>query len=529
MQAQDDIFTVKLQMPAGARLDYGFLITKKRNGVAIQPVWDGQEAYHTTPTEDDLIEVQAGVSLTRATPLTSVDDVGLRLFLGLGGVIGLTLILLRLPMQQNQQLIALAGLTLLGLAFRFWVAGGVERLLASPPQLIGDEPRYDALAYELLQGKFFEWPSATPIYPFLLAAAYFVFGHTYGPVLFIQALLGAVAIPLTYRLAQRFVGDRVALVAAELVAILPPLVAQVGYLYTEVLYTCLLLLTVLALLSALEKPSLPRFILAGLILGVTTLTRPPTILLPICLLFLLPRIWSLRRRLILWFVYGTAMVAVIAPWSLHNYLVHKRFIPFSYSLTMLWAGSPEFYHVMEQEKDALITVWSEELNPAHNGGHDPLTIEGDRYFNERAIASIRAEPGLYIWYSLQKLAYFWIGHPGSIADWPFDFELLPYFSAGDIVGLFIARLLLVLLAVAALIILRGRLGRFALLFVVCANLMLTYAVLNAVARYSEPLYPLLAVFIAAALEQVLNHYQSYRQQHLQQPQTGSMTAKPSQG
>ena len=195
------------------------------------------------------------------------------------------------------------------------------------------------------------------------------------------------------------------------------------------------------------------------------------------------------------------MMAVIAPWTYHNYVTYNAFLPLGRGKTDLWEGSPEFYHLMKQKQNASARVWDEELNPARNGGYDPFTIEGDRYFRARAIASIRAEPGVYVWYSLQKLVFFWIGHPAADYEWPFNFGALrDYFSTGwKIAGVVATRLILFPVALAGLIVLRRRLRPLAPLLAVCGYFMLVHAVLSPLARYSDPLYPLLAVIIAAAV------------------------------
>jgi 4-amino-4-deoxy-L-arabinose transferase-like glycosyltransferase len=420
---------------------------------------------------------------------------------------------MRIPHNRHAITLALICLMLLGLALRLRAVGTTQRLLDTPARLIGDEPRYDNLAHALLQGEFFQEPTATPVYPLFLAACYLIFGRVYAVVLYVQALVGVAVIPLTYRLALRFTGRRSALLAAALIALSPALIGHTGYLYTEVLYTFLLLLTLLGLLWALEAASLRRFILAGLLLGISTLCRSATVFLPPLLPLIMPRVWSLRRRVALWVVYGGAMAAVIAPWTYHNYRTYDTFLPFSLSMTMLWHGSPEFYHLMQQKPNAIIQVWDEELNPERNGGINPITIEGDRYFNARAIASIRAEPGVYAWYSLQKLAYFWIGHPAADYDWPFSFDVLrTYFSAREIAGLFGGRLLLLLFALTGLIVLRRSLRPFVPLLTVCGYLMTTHAILIPIARYSEPLYPVLAAIIATAASETVRRYQAHRRQ-----------------
>ena len=84
-------------------------------------------------------------------------------------------------------------------------------------------------------------------------------------------------------------------------------------------------------------------------------------------------------------------------------------------LTLLWQGSPEFYHLAYEQlpKRHRVQISQEELNPDRNGGHNAFTIEGSRYFTKRAIASILREPGVYLWYCLQKAVFFWLGNPIS--------------------------------------------------------------------------------------------------------------------
>jgi hypothetical protein len=293
------------------------------------------------------------------------------------------------------------------------------------------------------------------------------------------------------------------LLAALIIALIPALIYQVPIIYTEVLYTPLLLLTILSLLCALEIPRIRRFVLSGALLGISTLCRPATAFMPLILPLVMPRNWGIRQRAILLMVYTFAMIGVIAPWTYHNYRTYNIFMPFSLSLTTLWGGSPEFYHIMKKKKNAKLRIWDEELNPERNGGINPLTIEGDRYLNDRAIASILAEPKIYAWYSLQKLAFFWIGHPAADYDWPHNVPLQTYFNANQIAIRFGVRLLMLTGAIAGLIILRHRLRDFVPLLAIVGYFMLVYAILNPVARYSEPLYPVLAVIIATATGETL--------------------------
>ncbi len=171
-------------------------------------------------------------------------------------------------------------------------------------------------------------------------------------------------------------------------------------------------------------------------------------------------------------------------------------------LTLLWQGSPKFYHLAYEQlpKRHIVKIWQEELTPDRDGGHNAFTIEGDRYFTKRAIASILREPAVYLWYCLQKAVFFWLGNP--ISDWPdhamFNVEAMRlFFSPQRIVGILGSRILPVFAALG-MIVLRHRWWEFLPLLLVCGYFTLIHSLTYAEVRYSEPLHPILAVVIATA-------------------------------
>ena len=171
-------------------------------------------------------------------------------------------------------------------------------------------------------------------------------------------------------------------------------------------------------------------------------------------------------------------------------------------LTLLWQGSPEFYHLAYEQlpKRHRVQIWQEELNPDRNGGHNAFTIEGSRYFTKRAIASILREPAVYLWYCLQKAVFLWLGNP--ISHWPdramFNVEAMrSFFSPQRIVGILGSRILPVFAALG-MIVLRHRWREFLPLLLVCGYFTLIHMLTYAEVRYSEPLHPIFAVAIATA-------------------------------
>ena len=170
--------------------------------------------------------------------------------------------------------------------------------------------------------------------------------------------------------------------------------------------------------------------------------------------------------------------------------------------TLLWQGSPEFYHLAYEQlpKRHRVQIWQEELDPARNGGHNAFRIEGYRYFTKRDLASILREPAVYVWYCLQKAVFFWLGNP--LSDWHyhamFNLEAMRrFFSPQRIVGILWSRILPVF-AAWGMIVLRHPWRELLPLLVGCGYFTLIHSLTYAEVRHCEPLHPILAVVIATA-------------------------------
>jgi 4-amino-4-deoxy-L-arabinose transferase-like glycosyltransferase len=397
---------------------------------------------------------------------------------------------------------ALVVLTAAAVALRLWVTWRYN--LVHPDtaaRLLGDEPGYDYLAWSLFEGRFFDWPGRTPVYPLFLAFSYLLFGHSYAVALYVQAVVGAAAVPLTFVLARRFTGARAALLAAAMIAFHGPLIMYTTRLYTETLYTVLTLCTALALTRAVSKSRARDFVTLGGMLGVLNLCRPTGALLPFFLPLVFPPGVGSWRRISLSAAAAAAMALVVLPWTVHNWRAHEAFIPFAPSVAVLWQGSPEFYHLWKSGRN-LISIWERELNSDVNGGHDPFTVEGDRYFTRRALDSIRGEPGVYAKYSAMKAVYLWIGNPvidwaGGVYGWN---ATRRWYSLPATVGIFYSRAAFPLLMLLAIARLRNRLTPLRPLLLFPAYFTVVHAITFAEVRYLEGLHPLLAVVIAAAAD-----------------------------
>lgn len=170
-----------------------------------------------------------------------------------------------------------------------------------------------------------------PLYPAFLALIYFAAGV--GPERFfiarlVQTVLAASLAPLTYALARRFFPERrrVAVLSAWVVAAYPMLVIYPLSLATENLFFVLVLSSLLVLLKAADplpaaRPDWRWFALAGLLLGLTALTR--SVSLAFAGLAVLWIWFALGQRRMALLVFALVTLVTL-PWMVRNTLLHGR-------------------------------------------------------------------------------------------------------------------------------------------------------------------------------------------------------------
>jgi hypothetical protein len=196
---------------------------------------------------------------------------------------------------------------------------------------------------------------------------------------------------------------------------------------------------------------------------------------------------------------------MVSPWRrssrrgpTHNWRTFHRFLPLSISGGALWQGSPEFYHLTQRQRD-MHDIWANELNPQRNGGHDPHTIEGDRYFTRLGLQSIRAEPLVYVIYSLKKAGHLWVGWGyWEMYDWHMRRSWFSY-PPLKVFRILVARQLpMVALAALVFLAIRGRIRPLVPFIAIGAYFTLVHSITWAEMRYSEPLHPVLAIIVVTA-------------------------------
>jgi hypothetical protein len=327
-----------------------------------------------------------------------------------------------------------------------------------------------------------------PLYPAFLALIYKLAGLGTGRFLAArlgQAVLGAILAPLTYFASLGFLeGDyRSARYAAWAIAFYPILIIFPLALATENLFFVLLLASAVALLSAERKPTARAFAIAGLLFGLTALSR--SITLPAAALAIL-WVWFALREQRGALIMGAAVVLVASPWLIRNEVLFSRptiELSMGYNLYM-------GYHP-KSTGDFQYGISLDLMNTLNDGLRD-------REGTMMAEQFIARDPGRVPYLMLRKLGYFW----------SLERRGLTYFYSNDFFGYvalpWLVTAAMILLVPFVVVCVSASLGlalvawdrRIVLLALLIFGYMLPHILILSEDRFHLALVPFLAVMAA---------------------------------
>lgn len=257
----------------------------------------------------------------------------------------------------------------------------------------------------------------TPVYPYLVAGIFKVFGiytKTSAIVLLsLNGLMSALVCVVVFFIARISFGERIAKWSGWAWAFCPyGIYFPMERIWETWLATLLLCLLFLLVLKLEKEETFCNWAAFGVLWGIAALTSP-------ALLTVLPFlagwvIYRRHRRGQRWFavnaVAAVAFIAVVSPWFIRNYEVFHRFIPFRDNVGIVL--------LMGIKGDT--SYWGPyELGPWHNPQQwNEFKQLGElAYFDEKkrqAIEFIRTHPGWYVWTSIRRAFFLWTGY------WSFD-------------------------------------------------------------------------------------------------------------
>jgi 4-amino-4-deoxy-L-arabinose transferase-like glycosyltransferase len=198
---------------------------------------------------------------------------------------------------------------------------------------------YDELAASLASGNGYRFYPDTaktlmrePGYPLVLAGIFVMFGNNLAVVKLTNMFLALTSAWLVLLIARKVSSSQIVIYASPLLFLFHPgvLVAESRG-GVEILFTFLLTLFVFTLYSASESNKAWQYLISGGVLGLAVLVKSTPMLFPIALLVYLfvfgprrnPRLVIFRNITLM----VIAMVVVLSPWIIRNYMLTGKFVP----------------------------------------------------------------------------------------------------------------------------------------------------------------------------------------------------------
>ena len=409
-------------------------------------------------------------------------------------------------MRRSRWWLALAAIAALALLLRIVHLGALN---ATPvfAVLLGDSREYDRWAAEIANGA---WLGTgvfyqAPLYPYVLAIVYSLFGQDPGIVRVVQAIAGAASCVLLGLAGRQFFGASAGLIAAALLAIYPPAIFFDSLIQKSSL-DLLLMSALLACVARVDKPPASWLLVgAGAALGALTLNRENAALLfPVLAVW----IWSrtkpepARTRLAQTAIFTAGVAIMVMPVGMRNYAAGGEFVLTTSQLGPNFyignhAGAGGSYESLVEGRGDPAYERADATRLAEEASARRLSPrEVSRYWQSRAWSDILADPGRWLRLMGRKLLLTINAHEAvdteSIAvhaSYSPVLRVLRWFDFG----------VLLPLSVIGAWLTRGAWRKLGVLYLMFAALALATATFYVVARYRFPLVPIAVLFAGAGL------------------------------
>jgi 4-amino-4-deoxy-L-arabinose transferase-like glycosyltransferase len=349
-----------------------------------------------------------------------------------------------------------------------------------------------------------------PLYSYFLATTHALSGSRYLAPRILQAFLEGASCLLVILIGVRLFSRTIALAGGALTALAGSLVFFTGALVSASLADFLGLLATAALLLVTKSESKWMFLLAGIAVGLASLNRPEMLLLTIPLVAIaLNRAQIPLKRRCLWGVLGVLGVALaVGPVTARNTLRGGAPVLISDN------GGINLYIGTAEEFGGMIGLrpgpdWGRLTREAENEyGLVPDKVKSPYYFR-RSVEIITSDPPRYIRHVAYKALLFWHGY-----ELPSNFDIYdaraqsPFLNAllHDRPGFLIPFGFIGPLGLAGIFLVFARRDRARVAALVPMIMCLTAMIFFVTARFRLPAVPLLALFAAFFVHELIGYW-----------------------
>ena len=393
----------------------------------------------------------------------------------------------------------------------------------------GYYPLHDSLTYQSIAYNLFRehcycllphlaTVDRAPLWPGIIAVIYGTLGPHDRTVRFLLSFVGATTCTLLYYFAKDLFGKRSGIFAGLLAALYPFLYVYDGWLYSESLYTFLLLAFCYTLYHLRRWPHRNLLLLNGLLLGLLSLTRPNGIAI-LALLWLWTLLMGQTKR-IAWrgacknsMIISIVTLTLLAPWTIRNYRVTHAFISIAVGDGKVLLGA---YNTMILQLPDYQGIWIipntsspsiAQLFPQSCAG--ACEVRRDHTYRDYALQWMEQNSG--------QMPYLLALH--SINMWQIttqDADLainrFPHRPASQFVVVMMILITPLVFALAALglVVTRKRWPDLLFIYLLIAFTIVQCIILYGIPRFRAPIEPMLILLGAGAVQWITMHFSKHR-------------------
>lgn len=365
-------------------------------------------------------------------------------------------------------------------------------LYSGQENLSPDSYSWMEIASSIAEGKGFGGSWRPPGFAFFMAGIFSLAGKSVLAVQVVNSLLGALTVVFTALIGTRLFNRATGLLSGALVSFYPYLLAYTRDPISETLLTFMLSAAILRIVIAAQQPGLRNYAFAGVVIGLTGLTKSTT--LPFFMLacgWLWWQTGNFRSGLIT----GLFVLLAIAPWTLRNsFFYGKSYVmPVSTPWQPLYGANcdealwQETAGSFDRPMDAKMT------EPALPKDWDYLRSlpipERDRICKEKTLAWIKANPDKFYYLLHRRFLHFWRLYPMMAYKWQ-------KYTAISTSGVYMV------LAAAGILLSIRRIRTTSLLLALFVSYSLLHIFFVVTLRYRVPMDPYIIIFAAYALDRL---------------------------
>ena len=378
---------------------------------------------------------------------------------------------------------------------------------------IMDELYHDRWAQQIAAG---DWMGSesffrAPLYIYMLALIYKIFGHSFFIPRLFQIFLGSLSCVLTYLIAKKLFNRTIGVLSGIIASLYGVLVLYDARLLLDSLTVFLDLVLVGLLILTAEKPKLINWLFCGIVLGLSAITRPNILIfvpfILIWMFFWFQKKSSVKKVLLRWAFLCLGVLLMVAPVTLRNYLADGDFVLIS------WQGGYNFYLGNNPQASGW-SATAAHIDPTWWGGYDDAIRLAEEetgrklkpsqisdFWLKKGMDFIVSQPGSWLKLMGKKISYFWKGYEiGNNEN-----EYL-YTNLSSLLNLLMGKRILYIpfglvgpLSLWGLVIGLKKWRRFLLLYLFILSYSASVILFFVCSRYRIPVIPFLIMFASFSL------------------------------